>query len=37
MREYPLERMFRDAKAIEFILGTPQAQKKIIAEKVMGK
>jgi len=37
MREYPLERMFRDAKAIEFMLGTPQTQKKIIAEKVMGK
>jgi len=37
MREYPLERMFRDAKATEFILGTMQTQKKIIAKKIQGK
>ena len=37
MREYPLERMFRDAKATEFVLGTMQTQKNIIAKKILGK
>ncbi len=35
MREYPNERMFRDAKAMEFAFGKPHSQKDIIAKKML--
>ncbi|RLC47643.1 MAG: acyl-CoA dehydrogenase [Candidatus Cloacimonadota bacterium] len=35
MKDFPLERMFRDAKSMEFIMGTLQTQKDIIAEKLL--
>ena len=37
MKDFPLERMFRDAKSTEFIMGTLQTQKDIIAEKLLKK
>ncbi len=35
MKDYPIERLFRDAKATEFIMGTIGAQKDIIARKLL--
>lgn len=36
MREYPIERYYRDAKTIEIYCGTADIQKKYIAEKILG-
>jgi len=37
MKDYPIERLFRDAKATEFVMGTVATQKSIIAGKILGK
>ena len=37
MKDYPIERLFRDAKATEFVMGTVATQKNIIAGKILGK
>ena len=37
IREYPLERMMRDAKITEIYEGTSQVQRMVIANNVLGK
>jgi len=37
MKDYPIERLFRDAKATEFVMGTVATQKNIIAGKILDK
>ena len=37
IREYPMERMMRDAKITEIYEGTSQVQRMVIANNVLGK